>query len=69
MVDKLGFDDAFLHTQGSAKESLMRIAPEGLDVYYDNVGGPQLDDALVTMKNYGQISMSASSTYEIIELC
>jgi NADPH-dependent curcumin reductase CurA len=37
-------------------EALQRLAPEGLDIYFDNVGGETLDAALGAMKDFGRIS-------------
>jgi NADPH-dependent curcumin reductase CurA len=36
----------------------MRLGPEGIDVYYDYVGGEQLETALTRMKDYGQVIAS-----------
>jgi NADPH-dependent curcumin reductase CurA len=57
VVKELGFDHAFVHSEEGTAEALARIAPEGVDVYYDNVGGEQLDDALVSMKQFGRVGM------------
>jgi len=43
-----------------AEEALRKPAPEGLDVYYDNVGGEQLDAALGNMKDFRRISELSS---------
>jgi NADPH-dependent curcumin reductase CurA len=34
------------------------VIPEGIDIYYDNVGGEQLEPAITAMNNWGRISMS-----------
>ncbi|GKV32808.1 hypothetical protein SLEP1_g41382 [Rubroshorea leprosula] len=48
---KFGFDDAFNykeeHDLGTA---LKRCFPEGIDIYFDNVGGGMLDEVLLHMK-------------------
>lgn len=36
---------------------LFRYFPEGIDIYFDNVGGPMLDAVLSTMRNYGRIAV------------
>ena len=37
LVDELGYDDAFDRAE-AARDALSRIAPDGIDVYFDNVG-------------------------------
>ncbi|KAI9841431.1 MAG: hypothetical protein M1837_000707 [Sclerophora amabilis] len=52
---ELGFDGAFNYKTEKPIEALGRLAPDGVDIYYDNVGGEQLDAALVSMNNFGRI--------------
>src|SRR4051812_13382373 len=40
--DELGFDAAFDYHDGPVRESLRAAAPDGIDVYFDNVGGEHL---------------------------
>ena len=55
---KCGFDDAFDHHAGGVMlAQLERVAPEGLDVYFDNVGGEALEAALSSMRLHGRIIM------------
>ena len=55
IVNELGFDGGFNYKKERTKDALARLAPEGLDIYYENVGGEQLSDALDAMKDYGRI--------------
>lgn len=55
LVDELGFDAAWNYKEENTAAALQRLAPEGLDFYYDNVGGEQLETALTAMKDYGVI--------------
>lgn len=57
LVDELGFDDAFDYRAGPAKEQLHRVAPDGIDVYFDNVGGEQLIAALDSLKLNGRVAL------------
>jgi NADPH-dependent curcumin reductase CurA len=57
VVDELGFDSAFIYKNESTKAALQRLAPDGIDVYYDNVGGEQLDDTLTMMTKSGTVGM------------
>ena len=45
IVDELGFCGAFNYKTEDVRDVLKRLAPEGLDVYYDNVGGELLQVA------------------------
>jgi NADPH-dependent curcumin reductase CurA len=57
LVDELGFDDAFDYRAGPAAEQLKRVAPAGIDVYFDNVGGEQLIAALDAMRLNGRVAL------------
>ena len=57
ILEDLGFDGGFNYKKEKPSEALARLAPTGLDIYYDNVGGEQLEAALDAMKNRGRISM------------
>jgi NADPH-dependent curcumin reductase CurA len=53
--DECGFDDAFNYKDGSALENLKRVAPDGIDIYFDNVGGDMLNAALSALRTHGRI--------------
>ncbi|GAB4855912.1 hypothetical protein Ancab_024552 [Ancistrocladus abbreviatus] len=54
---KLGFDDAFNYTEeGDLSAALKRCFPEGIDIYFDNVGGHMLDEVLLHMRCHGRIA-------------
>jgi NADPH-dependent curcumin reductase CurA len=55
LVDELGFDGGFNYKKESAFDALPRLAPDGVDIYFDNVGGEQLDAALAHMNESGRI--------------
>jgi len=55
IVKELGFDGGFNYRKEKTSDALKRLAPEGLDIYYENVGGEQLADALDAMKDFGRI--------------
>ncbi|CAG8978053.1 hypothetical protein HYALB_00000724 [Hymenoscyphus albidus] len=56
---ELGFDGAFVYSEESCEEGFERVLREtgggGIDVYYDNVGGEQLDVAISHMVEFGRI--------------
>jgi NADPH-dependent curcumin reductase CurA len=52
---ELGFDAAFDYRERPVAESLAEAAPEGIDVYFDNVGGDHLEAAIGAMRRGGRI--------------
>lgn len=56
ILKELGFDAGWNYKKEKAHDALKRLAPEGLDIYYENVGGEQLEAAIDNMKPYGRIS-------------
>ena len=57
LVDQLGYDDAMDYRAESPREAVRRLAPDGIDVYFDNVGGPHLVAALKNMRVGGRIAL------------
>ncbi|KAG0290586.1 hypothetical protein BGZ96_005953 [Linnemannia gamsii] len=56
LINELKFDAAFNYKKnGTILENLKRAAPEGIDIYYENVGGETLEAALEMMKDHGRI--------------
>jgi hypothetical protein len=53
--EECGFDIAFDYKTGPVLEQLKVEAPEGIDVYFDNVGGEALEAALSAMRVHGRI--------------
>ncbi|MEH1169405.1 NADP-dependent oxidoreductase [Micromonospora sp. CPCC 205539] len=53
----LGFDAAFDYHDGSVRDSLKAAAPDGVDVYFDNVGGDHLEAAISAMNLHGRIAI------------
>ncbi|PWY75385.1 NAD(P)-binding protein [Aspergillus heteromorphus CBS 117.55] len=51
----LGFDGGFNYKKESPAEALKRLAPQGIDIYYENVGGEHLEAALDAMNNFGRV--------------
>ena len=50
-----GFDAAFDYRAGPIADQLKREAPDGIDVYFDNVGGETLEAALAALRVHGRI--------------
>ncbi|KAK3813684.1 MAG: hypothetical protein JOS17DRAFT_453213 [Linnemannia elongata] len=56
LINELKFDAAFNYKKnGTILENLKRAAPEGIDIYYENVGGETLEAALEVMKDHGRV--------------
>ncbi|KAJ4700793.1 CoA ligase [Melia azedarach] len=54
---KFGYDDAFNYKEEpDLRATLDRYFPEGIDIYFDNVGGEMLDEVLLHMKPHGRIA-------------
>ncbi len=65
--DELGFDASFSH-HDDVRAALREAAPDGVDVYFDNVGGPQLEAAIGALNPHGRIALCGSvSQYNATE--
>jgi NADPH-dependent curcumin reductase CurA len=69
LTERLGFDAAFNYkSDGPVRDQLAEAAPDGIDVYFDNVGGEHLEAAIDAFKNYGRAALcGAISTYNATE--
>ncbi len=67
-LKELGFDEAFNYHDGDVAGQLQKAAPEGIDVYFDNVGGDHLEAALNSLNVHGRVAMcGAISQYNATE--
>ncbi|MFD7093999.1 NADP-dependent oxidoreductase [Streptomyces xanthophaeus] len=57
LTEKYGFDAAFNYKNGPVGEQLKEAAPEGIDVYFDNVGGDHLEAAISSLKVHGRATL------------
>jgi NADPH-dependent curcumin reductase CurA len=65
---ELGFDAAFNYREQPVREALAEAAPEGIDVYFDNVGGDHLEAAIGALHTYGRVAACGSvSRYNDVE--
>ena len=55
LVRELGFDAAVDYKAGGVRRALAAACPGGIDVYFDNTGGPVLEAALSLMNLRGRI--------------
>ncbi|MGW2400616.1 NADP-dependent oxidoreductase [Kitasatospora sp. NPDC001664] len=56
LTGRLGFDAAFSHRDGPVGEQLRAAAPDGIDVYFDNVGGDHLAGAIEVLREGGRVA-------------
>ncbi|MEU2304817.1 NADP-dependent oxidoreductase [Streptomyces misionensis] len=57
LVEEYGFDAAFNYKKGPVAEQLRAAAPDGIDVYFDNVGGDHLEAAIGSLREGGRIAI------------
>ena len=57
LTDDLGFDAAFSYRERRPSEALRELAPDGLDVYFDNVGGDHLEAAIGSLRLGGRVAV------------
>ena len=68
LTGDLGFDFAFNYKEGDILSHLREGAPDGIDVYFDNVGGDHLQAAITHMRPFGRIPLcGAISMYNDVE--
>ena len=65
LTDELGFDAAVDYKAGDTRRSLRAACPDGINVYFDNVGGDIFEACLFNMANHGRIACcGAVSQYD-----
>jgi NADPH-dependent curcumin reductase CurA len=69
LVKQLGFDAAINYkTTENLTKAIKEASPDGVDVYFDNVGGSVSDAAIFNLKNYGRVvNCGAISQYTATE--
>jgi NADPH-dependent curcumin reductase CurA len=64
LVDECGFDAAIDYKSENILTRLRKTCPDGVDLFFDNVGGDALDAALLSLALHGRIVLcGAISTY------
>ena len=67
LIDSLGFDDV-INRQGDIEGRIMSTCPSGVDVYFDNVGGPLLETVLNYIAPGARVALcGAVATYNATE--
>lgn len=55
ITKELKFDSGFNYKKESPNDALQRLAPQGVDIYFENVGAEHLDAAIANMNTFGRI--------------
>ena len=59
--DELGFDHVFNYKKVNFSEEIRKLAPEGVEMFFDNVGGEYYVQIINKhMKKYGRVSLCGS---------
>jgi NADPH-dependent curcumin reductase CurA len=68
LLEEFGYDAAIDYREGDLEGQLAEAAPEGIDVYFDNVGGDHLRAAIQGMRVHGRAALcGAISVYNSSE--
>lgn len=68
LTERYGYDAAFDYRQGPVREQLAAVAPDGVDLYFDNVGGEHLEAAIALMNPGGRAALcGAIAAYNATE--
>ncbi|HET7312769.1 NADP-dependent oxidoreductase [Salinisphaera sp.] len=66
VVDQLGFDAVIDYKAEEINDAVRRECPDGIDVYFDNVGGEILDAALANLRLHARVVIcGAISQYNV----
>ncbi|KAI1209525.1 NAD(P)-binding protein [Annulohypoxylon truncatum] len=55
ILHELGFDSGFNYKKERPWDALGRLAPKGIDIYFENVGGAHLEAALRHLRERGRV--------------
>jgi NADPH-dependent curcumin reductase CurA len=68
-LSEIGFDTAFNYKSAPLFGQLREAAPDGIDVYFDNVGGDHLEASLAVLNTHGRVAMcGAIAHYNATEM-
>jgi NADPH-dependent curcumin reductase CurA len=65
---ELGFDGVFNYREQKPYKAIAELAPDGIDMYFDNVGGDHLEAAIGALRKHGRVVACGSiSRYNDVE--
>jgi len=62
LVDELGFDGAIDYKEGDVSKKLKELCPDGINVFFDNVGGEILEAALNNLAQFAKVVICGGIT-------
>jgi NADPH-dependent curcumin reductase CurA len=62
-LDDLGLAASFDYHETTTRDALRELAPDGIDVYFDNVGGETLEAAIGAMRLHGRVVACGSISH------
>merc|ERR1712083_1113070 len=62
-LKSIGFDEAFNYKKSGVSESLAQAAPNGVDCYFDNVGGEMSAAVMAAMNTRGRVSVCGAISH------
>ncbi|MFI5807666.1 zinc-binding dehydrogenase [Streptomyces sp. NPDC051561] len=65
LVDTLGYDAAFDYHDGPVVDRLRELAPDGIDVFFDNVGGEQFEAAVQVASPHARFALCGALSGQI----
>ncbi|GLZ55389.1 NADP-dependent oxidoreductase [Actinomycetospora sp. NBRC 106378] len=65
LVEELGFDAAFDYHDGPVVDRLRELAPDGVSVFFDNVGGEQFEAALAVAAHGARFALCGALASQI----
>jgi NADPH-dependent curcumin reductase CurA len=63
VTGELGFDACVNYRDGSLAQGLAEAAPDGIDLYFDNVGGDHLEAAIGALRPHGRVALCGSISH------
>ncbi|HNT37587.1 MAG TPA: NADP-dependent oxidoreductase [Rubrivivax sp.] len=60
LIEEFGFDAAIDYKKGELTQAIAAACPNGVDVFFDNIGGPTLDAALANLADVARVVMCGS---------
>ncbi|MGA8543317.1 MAG: NADP-dependent oxidoreductase [Thermoplasmata archaeon] len=63
LVGEAGLDAAIDHRTEDVAARLDALCPDGIDIYFDNVGGPMLDMALARLRSKGRVVLCGLTSW------
>ena len=67
LVNELGFDAAVNYKEGDLYEKLQEVAPNRIDIIFDNVGGKVLDESLRLIAMHGFVLLCGSTSQYVAD--